>query len=317
MKKPNYFKIGLFVIVASLFLAAAIIIFGGGKFFQEKTTIETYFDQSVQGLSVGASLEFQGVQIGNVSYIGFVFNEYETKKTYVLVRAEIYLDRVGGQGGRGRLFETDEERTRGYQNMVQKGLRLQLASQGVTGIAFLNAVYLDPERYPSLEYDWKPEYAYIPSAPGTITQITQTIENLSRSIENIDIQKITDGVEDLVASLNRAVEQAKVGELSADLRKLVTTLDTTTSELDRMLKSKETKETLANVTAITGELNRTLKRTDRLLSNREHNIKLTMENIERISEDMKDFMETLKKYPSWVLFGSPPPHIAPEGEENK
>jgi ABC-type transporter Mla subunit MlaD len=140
---------------------------------------------------------------------------------------------------------------------------------------------------------------------------------LSRSIENIDIQKITDGVEDLVASLNRAVEQAKVGELSADLRKLVTTIDTTTAELDRMLKSKETKETLANVSAITGELNRTLKRTDRLLSNREHNIKLTMENIERISEDMKDFMETLKKYPSWVLFGSPPPHIAPEGEEKK
>ena len=124
-------------------------------------------------------------------------------------------------------------------------------------------------------------------------------------------------MEQLVASLNNAVEQAKIGELSADLRKLVSTLDATTAELDRLLKSKEAKETLANVTAITGELNRTLRRTDRLLSNREHNIKLTMENIERISEDMKEFMEILKKYPSWVLFGSPPPHIEPEGEEKK
>lgn len=317
MKKPNYFKIGLFVIVASLFLAAAIIIFGGGKFFEEKTTIETYFDQSVQGLSVGASLEFQGVQIGNVSYIGFVFNEYKTKKTYVLVRAEIYLDRVGGKGRQGRLFQTHEERQKGYQEMVNKGLRLQLASQGVTGIAFLNAVYLDPDRYPPLQHDWTPEYSYIPSAPGTITQVTQTIENLSRSIENIDIEKITKGVEDLVDSLNQAVAQAQIGELSADLRKLVSTLDTTTAEIDKLLKSKEAKETLANVTAITAELNTTLKRTDRLLSNREHSIKLTMDNIERISEDMKDFMETLKKYPSWVLFGSPPPHIEPEGEEKK
>ncbi|MCC6712236.1 MAG: MCE family protein [Candidatus Dadabacteria bacterium] len=316
MKKPNYFKIGLFVIAATLLLAAAIIIFGGGKFFQKKTTIETYFDQSVQGLSVGASLEFQGVQIGNVSYIGFVFNEYHTRKTYVLVRAEIYLDKIAGEGKK-RLFETDEERLQGYGQMIQKGLRLQLASQGVTGIAFLNAVYLDPDRYPPLEHDWTPEYSYIPSAPGTITQITQTIENLSRSIESIDIEKITDGVEDLVVSLNNAVEQAKVGELSADLRKLVKTLDTTTAELDKMLKSQETKETIANVVAITGELNRTLRRTDRLLSNREHNIKLTMDNVERITEDMKEFMELLKKYPSWVLFGSPPPHIEPEGEEKQ
>ena len=119
MKKPNYFKIGLFVIAATLLLAAAIIIFGGGKFFEKKTTIETYFDQSVQGLNVGASLEFQGVQIGNVSYIGFVFNEYHTKKTYVLVRAEIYLDKVAGEGKK-RLFETDEERMHGYQQMVKR-----------------------------------------------------------------------------------------------------------------------------------------------------------------------------------------------------
>lgn len=313
-RNPNYFKIGLFVIVSLLLLAAGIIIFGGGKFFEDKTTVETYFDQSVQGLSVGASLEFQGVQIGNVSYIGFAFNEYKTKRTYVLVRAEIYLNKVTGKGG-WRLYETDEARQEGYKDMVKKGLRLQLASQGVTGIAFLNAVYLDPERYPALEHEWKPEYTYIPSAPGTITQITQTIENLSQSIESIDFKEITDEVQKLVASLNAAVEQAKVGELSKDLRQLIVALNSTTDEIDKILTSKEAKETLANITAVTGELNSTLKRTDRLLSNREHNIKLTMENVERVTEDMREFMETIKKYPSWVLFGQPPPHIGQEEEK--
>jgi len=38
-----------------------------------------------------------------------------------------------------------------------------------------------------------------------------------------------------------------------------------------------------------------------------------MENIERISEDSRELLELLKRYPSWVLFGNPPPHI--EGEE--
>jgi paraquat-inducible protein B len=179
-QKPNYFKIGLFVVLALLILAGAIIFFGGGKFFEQKVTVETYFDQSVQGLSVGSSLEFQGVQIGNVSYIGFAFNEYKTNRQYVLVRAQIYGNKVAGKG-KGRLYETDKARIEGFKEMISQGLRLQLASQGITGVAFLNAVYLDPKRYPPLEHEWKPEYMYIPSAPGTISQITETIEELSRA----------------------------------------------------------------------------------------------------------------------------------------
>jgi phospholipid/cholesterol/gamma-HCH transport system substrate-binding protein/paraquat-inducible protein B len=310
-QKPNFFKIGLFVILALLILAGGIIFFGGAKFFEKKVTIETYFDQSVQGLSVGSALQFQGVQIGNVSYIGFVFNEYKTTKQYVLVRAEIYGNKVAGKGRR-QLYETDKERREGFQNMIKQGLRLQLASQGITGVAFLNAVYLDPERYPPLEHDWKPEYMYIPSAPGTITQITETIEDLAESIDKIDFKEISEEIEKLVVSLNKAVEDAKVGELSKNLSELIESLNGATTELNTILKSKDTKETITNINAITSDLKNTLNRTDRLLSSREHSVRLTLENIERISEDLRELTETMKKYPSWVLFGNPPPHIEEE-----
>ncbi len=313
-QKPNFFKIGLFVILGLLMLAGAIILFGGGKFFERKITLETYFDQPVEGLSVGAALEFQGVQIGNVSYIGFVFNEYKTRRQYVLVRAEIYGNKVAGKN-KGRLYNTDQERIEGIKKMAQKGLRLQLASQGITGIAFLNAVYLDPDRYPPLEHEWKPDYLYVPSAPGTIAQITQTIEELSQSIKSIDFKGISLDIEKLVASLNNAVEQAKVGDLSKDLRELIKSLNSTATELNTILKSKDAKQTLANVTAMTSDLRSTLNQTNRLISTRQYNLKMTMQNIERISEDAKEILDLLKKYPSWVLFGNPPPHT--DIEENK
>ncbi|MEQ9618685.1 MAG: MlaD family protein [Deltaproteobacteria bacterium] len=312
-QKANYFKTGLFVILAFLLLAGAIILFGGGKFLEEKYTVETYFDQSVQGLDVGAALKFQGVQIGNVSHIGFVFNEYKTDYQYVLIRAEIFPNKVHGKGNE-RVYQGDFDRKSSIREMIRKGLRLQLASQGVTGIAFLNAVYFPPERYPPLEINWTPEYQYIPSAPGTITMITQTIEKLTTAIEKINFQEISEDIEKLVNSLNEAVEQAEIGELSKDLQQLVTTLDKTTNEIDSILKSKETKETVANISQISTDLKFALRRADRLLSSREHNIKTTMENVERISEDVREFMETVKKYPSWVLFGNPPPHF---GEEEK
>ena len=73
MKSKSYFRFGLFVILGLLLIVTAVIVFGAGKFLKKKIIIESYFDQSVQGLEVGAPLKFQGVQIGNVREIGFVF----------------------------------------------------------------------------------------------------------------------------------------------------------------------------------------------------------------------------------------------------
>jgi len=312
-QKPNFFKIGLFVILGTLVLAAAIIFFGAGKFFEKKYIIETYFDQSVQGLSVGSAVTFQGVQIGNISEIGFVFQDYNTDLQYVLVRCEIYPNK-GQHKGKPKLFIDDDDREQGLQLMVEKGLRLQMAPQGVTGIALLNAVYLDSDSFPPLMIDWKPAYPYIPSAPGTITQITQTIEKLTKTIESIDFKEISQDVEQLLESLKITVKQADIPQLSKDMQNLLVSLDKTVTNTDKLLQSKDVKETLANIAQTTEELKRTLKRTDRLIQNREHNIQGILENVERVSEDVNEFMITVRKYPSWVLFGEPPPRF---GHENK
>ena len=316
-QKPNFFKIGLFVIAGTLVLAIAIIIFGAGKFFEEKYVVETYFDQSVQGLEVGAALKFQGVQVGNISEIGFVFQEYDTDYQYVIVRADIYPNR-GRSHGKPKMFIDDTDRQRGLEKMIEKGLRLQLASQGVTGIAFLNAVYLDPELYPPLNIDWKPDFPYIPSAPGTIEQITQTIEKLTKTIESINFKEISDDVEQLVVTLNMAVQQADIPQLSKDMQNLLVSLDKAVVNTDKILQSKDVKKTLANISQTTEELKATLRRTDRLIQNREHNVQTILQNVERISEDVREFMVTVKRYPSWVLFGEPPPHLGHDNkEENK
>lgn len=315
-EKPNYFKVGLFVILGTLLLATAIVIFGGGKFFEKKYYLETYFNQSVEGLSVGSPLKFQGVKIGTVTELGFVFNDYETDYHYVLVRAETYPEKRITRDQK-IYFESDEERERGIEEMIKKGLRLQLASQGITGIAFLNAVYFEPGSYPPLPIDWKPKYLYIPSAPGTITMITQTIEKLTETIQSINFKEISDDVEELLVALNKAVKEAKIEQVSEDLRKLLKTLGDTTAELDKILKSKDVKDTIANIADTTGELKKTLTRTNRLIQNREHNVKITLDNIERISEDLREFMTTVKNYPSWVLFGEPPPRFIKRIEEDK
>ena len=74
--KPNYFKIGLFVIIALCLLVTAVVFLGSGMFTKEKIYFETYFNGSVSGLTIGAPVEVRGVRMGQVEKITFTGNVY-------------------------------------------------------------------------------------------------------------------------------------------------------------------------------------------------------------------------------------------------
>ncbi len=321
-RKANYYKIGVFVIIGFIIVVAGIIVFGAGKFFRKKVTIETYFDQSVQGLDVGAPLKLQGVPIGNVSEIAFVFNDYKTEYNYVLVRAEIYPDMVGPRLSRGGILD-EEERKKLLEGMIEKGVRLELSSQGITGVAFLNMVELDPKRFSALQIDWKPDYFYVPSSPGTITLITQAVENLTQKIEAIDIKGIADKVDQLLTTTNKVVEDAQIASVSQDIRRLVASLEDNSKKLDAILESEDVQQSLKDLSEAlknietssqefpktVAEINRTLREINRFISDKQDQSDLVLDDIRRISENFNELMDTAKKYPSWVLFGNPPPRL--------
>jgi len=308
--KTSNFKIGLFVLIGLILVIITVILFGAGKFFKEKYTIETYFDQSVQGLDVGAPLKFNGVQIGDVNDIHFVFNDYKTNKQYVLVRANIYPDSVRGGAGR-RLADKYDDMGVFLNELVEKGLRLELASQGITGVAFLNMVYIEPDKFPAYDIDWKPEYPYIPSKPGTITIITEAIENLSVDIDN------------LVLELRESVKDANIAKISTDLDKLLINLDRTSMNINTILESEEVgsslkhlSNTLANIDKSTTNLPQTLSELSKIILNikrltlrQQQDIDNILENIKATTQNLTEMLDTGKRQPSWMLFGNPPPKI--------
>ena len=169
--KANYFKIGIFVISAAIIAIIAIVALGVGTFFQKKLMIETYINGSVQGLDVGSPCKFRGVKMGNVEEITFVNDEYKfdtdskeylTYGSYVLVK--VAIEPSGSD-------ITEKEQRQLIERMIAKGLRFRLASQGITGVAYLEADYLDPERFPPMEIKWQPKTYYVPSVPSTISAI--------------------------------------------------------------------------------------------------------------------------------------------------
>ena len=69
-QQTYYYRVGVFVFSGIALVTIFVLVLVGGDFFTERRVFETYFDESVQGLSVGSAVSFRGVQIGSVSQIG-------------------------------------------------------------------------------------------------------------------------------------------------------------------------------------------------------------------------------------------------------
>ena len=89
--KTNYFKIGLFVLIGGVVFVLALIAFGLRGYFEENTLYETYIDTDVEGLSIGSPVNFRGVNVGKVTWIGFPWARYP--------KADLATNRFQGQEG--------------------------------------------------------------------------------------------------------------------------------------------------------------------------------------------------------------------------
>jgi phospholipid/cholesterol/gamma-HCH transport system substrate-binding protein/paraquat-inducible protein B len=314
--RANYFKIGIFVISATVIAIIAIVALGVGTFFQKKILMETYIDGSVQGLDVGSPVKFRGVKFGDVEEIIFVHQEYklDPASEEFIKYGQYVLVKVGIEPGRDI---TEEERRQFVQKMIERGLRVRLASQGITGVAYLEVNYLDPEKYPPLEITWEPKTYYIPSVPSTITQFTESMEKILEKVEQIDFHGITGGIEETLKEMKESIDDLNIKNIS----KLVESLLTEVRETNKKIKPliTDVSETMDSVSGelpeILVQLKRTLRRFNNIVSGEEENIEVSTENLRLITGNLRELTENARRYPSQLIFGDPPPHSKPGGRQ--
>lgn len=254
--KPSYFKIGLFVIFAGALILGGVVVFGSGLFGQKRLYFETYFDESITGLTVGAPVELRGVRIGQVEKIAFVQDVYELSRhspagskyeSYVMVLCSV---------PKGKLPDTwYEHRVSQLSDMVSRGLRARLASNLLTDQAYLQADYIDPSRFPMLEITWKPKHMYMPSAPGEFTTLKQSVDKVLLRLQELDIDKLVAAVEAVLNSIDSAIADANVGEISADFRGLLADARTQVNDLNARKVSLAAQDTLNSLERAVTDVN--------------------------------------------------------------
>ncbi len=188
-KKPNKFRIGLFVIAGIIALSAILGQSIFSKMFDKKAEIWVmYFDESIKGLDVGSSVVFNGVEIGKVKKINLIISP-DTLEAKIPVFVEML------QNYRLEDQYSPLQRKRGVQMLIQKGLRARLATKSyLTGQLMIELAMLP-----------KTPINLVKNAPANMTQIPTVLSplsELSRGLQDLPLKQIVTRFDNILGNIN-------------------------------------------------------------------------------------------------------------------
>jgi ABC-type transporter Mla subunit MlaD len=198
-------KLGLFAIFAVIAIAGVVLGLGIRLTGSDGTHYHTYFDESVQGLEIGAPVKYRGLTKGRVSEIAIAPDHRHVDVTMAV-----------------------DERI-----AVPRELRAQLNSQGITGVKFVNLDLFDPTTNPVEPLPFPVAADTIPAAtsllggleqglaravdrlPAILDAMQATLGQIQHVFETFDREHLPENVARTVANTNLAV-----GDLRAVLHQL-------------------------------------------------------------------------------------------------
>ena len=303
----HYFKIGLFVVFCGAVLVAGLIGINADAIRGDAILMETYLNESVQGLEVGSALMHRGVDIGRVQKITFVPAEYpmdinspefDRYGRYVMVVVAVDPQKIHGMGRDEHIFKTM------MQSQIKEGMRLKLTYQGITGLVLLQTEYDDPNT-PYLQPPWTPKHFYVPSMPSIFTSFTNAVDSVFQRLERIDFEGLAGKLDASLDVFRLAVGEVQVARLRDSTLNLIDDIKQTNSRMRTLLDHADGL-TASKLPAALDQFSDTLARIDLLLQDAEPDVDVVLNNLNILSQNLRDLSEMIKADPASLFVSHPP-----------
>jgi ABC-type transporter Mla subunit MlaD len=334
-----YVRVGALILVGIGLAVGFVLFLASGELGRQTATYETYIGETVQGLDVGAPVRFRGVAVGRVTEIGLTAAEY--RHTDGLPFADAY-----------RLvlvrFALDTSRSGGMPSMpeaIRLGLRVRLASQGITGVNYLEIDYVaNPERFPPRGVPWEPRYPHIPAMPSTVAQVTSAAEALIVRLQQLDLEGLIGNLAGLSADLRgqlahadlartvaeaqaaaaaarEAIRAAELPETLRAVREAARSVREAGDAAEALVAGPDIRSAVVNTARATEEMRSALARLPQAITALEATVRAArvattdtqaelapiLRDLRVTAQNLRDTTELLRRSPSQALFGAPPP----------
>ena len=333
-KKMSPAVIGAFVIGAVALIVIAILVFGSGRLFRQTREFVLYFDNSVNGLRIGAPVKFKGVEIGSVKDIRLQLEKgAEVNKIPVII--EIDLKKLTSRGAQA---DITMNREMFQQAIVDRGLRGQLEMESlVTGLLFVALDFL-PGTPINLVQQAGGDYEYpeVPTLPTTLEQAKGAVTRIMSKLEDIDFKELGANLQATLKGVNRTVNSPeiesvlrslarvmpKVDEAVVNIRNLAGTMDDKVKILadDLQHTSADARLALKQAGDALKQTEETMKRAEAAVTNIEtlsdldspvnYELVKGLRDVSTAARSLRALTDYLERNPRAPIFGKP------DGKEN-
>lgn len=278
-----------------------------------------YFDESLRGLTIGAPIEYRGMQIGKIEDIQLTIQEFENElKIPVII--SIFADKLSLDG------DIDDARDI-VENLVEKGIRGQLTTSSLlTGTQFISMVFPEsatsaPGVIKASSNDSLLDFDELPTTDGMTAMLTKSATSILADIQG--------GIKDARSLITSPEIKASTKDIAAILDNVRSLLSELKPELVASMKGL--KRTLRNAEKLSGKLNKqslpianqlnsTLRRLDGALieakktlssadtmlnedSSLQYELRLLIEEVSEAANSFTILANTLQRKPNSVIFG--------------
>ena len=241
-------------------------------------TVIMHFNQSVRGLTPGATVDFRGVVLGQVKSVGI---EYDAKQREfnMPVVVEIYPARLGSKYVKDQTQSPYTQQQR-IQFMISRGLRAQLRTGNL----------LTGQLYVALDF--------LPKAPP----VTQTS---SLPIELPTIPNSLDELQTQIATITSKLSKVPFDQIGTDLQKSLATLNHTLNSAEKLTNTLN-QDVAPEVTAAMKDVRKTLDSAGRTLSEDaplQQDLRQTLQDLSRAASSLKVLTDYLEQHPESLIRG--------------
>jgi phospholipid/cholesterol/gamma-HCH transport system substrate-binding protein len=245
----NHWKLGLFVVVGVLLGITAVVYLGARSLQKESVTYTSYVDEAVTGLEIGSPVRFRGVTIGSISAIGIASDHRHIELTYDLTVAT--LSGLGLAAARGAATQIS----------MPSDLRVQLDSQGITGVKYLLIDFFAMDSHPPPRLPFRVPKNYIPSTPSTMKDLQDSVV---RAIDQFPA--VAEKLTLVLGQVERLLSDVNESGLAQNTAALLTRTDRTLALIGAELKSMRAGDLSKDARTTMANLNTTLTRVQGMLA---------------------------------------------------
>jgi len=273
--KANPMVIGGFVLGALTLAVIAILVFSTGTLFRPADRMVSYFPGTVQGLRVGASVAYGGVQVGQVTAIKLNFFGDE-HRTEVAVYYELWPDTL-------RVVEgaLEQNRAAAYKTAIQNvGLRAQLTSTSLVTGQYLVSLIDAPDTPANFMHEkWDVDRIEIPTIPATR-------DRLADMLKGLDLDKLVTAAIDALDGIKTLATDPQMKALAGNANQLLGKTQKLIEDADPLLKQVD--GTLADYSVLAKDLG---TRVDELAGR----LEVTLADVSKLSANLNTQVEPLSQ----------------------